>query len=136
MAEYGAATDLKHCLKSAGLSADAAEDRVRELRDLGFSGEIPQRYWLNLDDRALIDGATFDETARFHRRIRRAEPVGNLLARRQRRMRRATITLRKALAELAPPQLLNTAPVVGDLITADGEVIAPGIRGRTTAGQG
>ena len=127
-AEFGDDTDLRHCLRAAALSQDAAEDRLRELRDIGFSGEIPHRFWLSLDDRAVIDGATFDETETFHHRVRRGKPVRTLLKQRRKRMRRPAIALRRAFASLAQAQQLHAAPLVASLTTSDGEIVMLGAR--------
>ena len=115
VAEYAPASDLRTCFVDAGLSSDTAEARLRELRKLGFSGEIPKRYWLNLDDRALIDGATYAETEKLHRLAAGGKPVDELLLQRKARMRKAVSGVRKAVLGITQTPQLRTAPMRGEL---------------------
>ena len=121
-AEFGKDTSLRNCIVRAGLSADAAEARLKELKRYGLSGEVPRKYWLNLDETAMAWGATYDETEQLRQRRRANKPISDLLARRQERIKTATVQVRKALTGLQQAAALPVAPMAGELTNKDGVV--------------
>jgi hypothetical protein len=122
-AVQGHDTNLRKCLTGAGLSKDAADDRLRELRALGCSGRIPPRYWIALDEIKMGWGSTFEEAARFHRRGFANKPVGELLEVRRQRVKRALRSISRALDGIDHPSVLRTAPITGDLISREDGVV-------------
>ena len=98
-----------------GIRTDTITARLRELRVLGFSGKVPPRFWLNLEERLLSEGATYGESEQFRRDAFSGKPVDALLNKRLARMRLLTADVRQAITSLATGSPLDVAEPVAVL---------------------
>ena len=111
-----AATTLREYLIAHGFSQDTAATRIKEINELGFSGDIPPIYWTNRRTLSRSWGSTDAEETEYWRLKDAGQPTAHLEDRWQERQVKAFQIARRGIARFQRTHTLLSRPVAGTVM--------------------